>query len=913
MIPRLCLLMTCLPALAFTPDSSAIEHPAVASMAQDRRLVIEPAELSKLADQVLAMGADRVLPLITEQHGVDQDIPCPHCKGYSLTFDLDRPEQLTCSECGQVVDDQTMPLESTLTGENDLGETVTYRYHQDGYTQYFIPGQIRRRRHERLAEAARALAERYHATGDAAAGELAVRILVRFAEVYPHWPTIENTRPASYKYVYAIDPQRPYDHWGFGRWSRLFMYEIPQDLVFAYDFAYGAQGWTDESRQRVENDLFRPAYRLSWQAHEDNAGHLTNLNPTFYQRAIQLGRVLNDPDMVHYAVHAMVDMGRTYYHFDGMEYEGAMTYHGIVTGRLGIAQRMLSGYSDPDGYIDERFGLTLQNADFNKLFPGMGKAWNVWSEMKFPDGRPVCVHDTNWDSKRRETPADAVAPNIELNAYGHFAIGRGMGPDAMQAHLHFCPRSEGGHFHSDRLAISLWAAGEELLPDVGYVHVGRPHRYFVNRELDHNTVEVLFNDPPEKPEEPELTDLPRDPVARFAVEAQNERPVTDARSSLLAYDPGTVSNQQVQLIAASSPGPAWMNIAARERALLMIAVDDHRSYLVDKFRVAGGNTHQFVLRPSEDEDVTSQISLNLTPQPGTLAGPDGEYGKVAKDVPPYSWLVHDLQAKTTGQPWQLTWTGADSGATLRCWFRGQPGSQVILAQSPTVRRADQDPRKSDDFQGPQLLLRRHGETGFESVFGAVYDAARQGKEPLVQAVEWLEVDGAVALRVTLDGREDLVYLSDDQQPRTVVGVTFQGSCAVVSRTGERPSWAWAHQGAAKVGGLAVDSGPTQRAPLTKILREADGDAVNGFEIAARVGDAEALVGQWLRVILGDGKAFGYRIEAVEAVDRGTRFTIDGDPGLALTPDGSQMLYNPFFETPGRPQVELSRSAFAAAE
>lgn len=893
--------LACLSALGFTPDSSAVQHPVLAHMARDRRLVKEADYLGQLADQVLALGAARTTALILPQHGLDYDMPCPHCGAFRLEFVLAAPDRLTCRECGMVVDEHTLPLDQSLTGQNLLGETVTYHYHQREHTLFPIPARIRFLRHERLAEAARALAERYHQNRDPGCANLAAAILQRFAEVYPHWPVIETTRPRTYSTVFEIGPPRPYDHWGFGRWGQRFMYEIPQDLVFAYDLAYDAPAWTADGRQRVEDELLRPAYQLSWQAHEDNEGHVNNLNATFYDRAVHLGRVLNDPDIVHYAVQAMIDMGRMSYQFDGMEYEGSVTYHGVVTGRLGIAQRMLAGYTDPAGYVDERFGLKLQNADFNRLFPGMGKAWHVWSLLEFPNGNPVCIHDTNWAASRQPAPPGATAPSYALNAYGHFVIGRGTGPDAMQAHLHFCPRSEGGHFHADRLSLILWAAGEELLPDIGYVHVGRPNRYLQTGALGHNTVEVLFDEPRTRPEVAAPAELPRDPVSRFAAVAAAEKPVTWARSNLLAYDDGTVSGRRVQMIAASSPGPAWMQIERRERTILMIAADDQRSYLVDLFRVAGGNTHQFVLRPTADEDVTTQLSLDLVPRPGTLAGPETVYGKAVDGALPYSWLVHDLRSATTAEPWQLAWTGHDSRAMLRAWFAPQPNSEVILAQSPSMRRGMNDARQADNHQSPHLLIRRHGATGLSSTFAAVYDASQAGAEPLVREVTWLALPGAVALRVKLADRVDTVYFSDDDQPRVVGGLTCRGRAAVVT-----PHWTWVREGAAAQAAAAA----TLQGPLAKVLRQADGDAVDGFEVAGDIRDANSLIGQWCRVLLGDGQAYGYRVTDVSHADGSTRFVIDGDPGFALTAGGSKLLYNPFFEIAGDVRLELARSAFA---
>ncbi len=165
----------------------------------------------------------------------------------------------------------------------------------------------------------------------------------------------------------------------------MFMYEIPQDLVFAYDLTYDSAAWDalsvgtgDELRREVEDALMRPALALALDVHEQMGGHITNLNPTLYQRMIHLGRVLNEPDTIHQAVAFMRDMIRMSYHFDGMEYEGAMCYHGIVTGRLGIAMRMLSGYVDPEGYVDERFGFSIGRGEHPLDFPIHAKAWQVW-------------------------------------------------------------------------------------------------------------------------------------------------------------------------------------------------------------------------------------------------------------------------------------------------------------------------------------------------------------------------------------------------------------------------------------------------------------------------------------------------------------------------------------------------------
>ena len=75
-------------------------------------------------------------------------------------------------------------------------------------------------------------------------------------------------------------------------------------------------------------------------------------------------------------------------------------------------------------------------------------------------------------------------------------------------------------------------------------------------------------------------------------------------------------------------------------------------------------------------------------RPRTLAEVAGQPEVLAmlKDFAamPYSWLVHDLKALATDQPWNLTWTGAESGASVRCFFRGSPKTEIILGISDSV-------------------------------------------------------------------------------------------------------------------------------------------------------------------------------------------------------------------------------------
>ena len=906
--------------------SARIQHLAASHLVSDRRLKRGPAETAELVRQAMAFDESQLRELVQLRHGFATSLECPVCDCQKLTFSLAEPDRLTCSECKAVLTPDTLPIDQELTGTNSLGETVTYRCATRRRNPVCVAGRLRFLRHHTLAQAARALGETYQSTGDAALAARAVEILLRIAEAYPHWPVVSTQRPRSYLVRYTLGPERPYDDWEYARWDRLFMYEIPQDLVFAYDLTYDCDAWDTQSktlgldaRRQVEEQLFRPALELALTVHRDMAGKLSNLNPTLYQRMIHLGRVLNDPGVVHEAVHFMQNMIRMSYHFDGMEYEGTITYHGVVTGRLGIAARALADYRDPDGYVDTRFGLSIGRGERPLDFPIHQRAWGVWSMMRFPNGNPVCIHDTNWGTGRAAAPPDAEPANIELNAYGHFALGGGRGVTGMQAHLHFCPRLHGPHYHQDRLGLILWGAGEELLPDIGYVHVGKPRRYFVNRAVAHNTVEVFFANPPREPKIVAPAALPMDPVVRFKAIAMNERPLIDARSRLLAYETGTTSGAQVELVAAASPGPEWMGIARRERHLLMVRVDAARCYLVDVFRVAGGNRHRFTLRGSADEDVSSECTLPLSPVPGTLAGEDVSYGVSTPGAEPYSWCVHDMTRGSADAPWWFTWKGKESRASLRVFVAGQPDTVATFAKSPTLRRARQDRRHADRFQGPHLLLeRRSGADGLESVFAAVYDCWPDGSASVVQGVLWQQLEGGaaapLALRVQLEGgREDLVYCSLDRAERAIGGVRCSGAWAVRSTVSGRSQWAWARDGAVEASDIQAVAPQAQELELVEVRRREDGAAADAFVVRGTVADPGRITGQWVRAVLGPHTAYGYQVAACHSLGDGrTLVEIAGEPGFNVRSGRWELLFNPFHEGDGPCRIQIVSGAFRSA-
>jgi len=74
---------------------------------------------------------------------------------------------MTCKFCGTVYPSDQFPEDREPTGQNALGEAVTYRYHlrEETGVSHFLTGNLLRWRRTWLVGRCLALGRAYHATG----------------------------------------------------------------------------------------------------------------------------------------------------------------------------------------------------------------------------------------------------------------------------------------------------------------------------------------------------------------------------------------------------------------------------------------------------------------------------------------------------------------------------------------------------------------------------------------------------------------------------------------------------------------------------------------------------------------------------------------------------------------------------
>ena len=287
----------------------------------------------------------------------------------------------------------------------------------------------------------------------------------------------------------------------------------------------------------------------------------------------------------------------------------------------------LKGTSDPRGYVHPESGAHYENLNLSDGFPLFEKARRIPELLRYPNGRVVAVHDT-WAREHR-APTECSGPYL-LGGAGHAWLGRGSGANQTQAHLHFSGAY--GHAHADLLNITLFAHGQERLSDIGYTWTHQ--RQWASSTLSHSTVVVNGED-----------------------QARGHE-TNPSDGNLLLFVPG---NSGFQALAARGNRAYPGVVRDYQRLLVMIGVSAQDAYLVDVFRVDGGERHEYVLVGDANNDGSIETELDRSPFGETLLPPDVEVVLPSGETVPgyaegYNFVyayVRDVRRAEISAPWNV--------------------------------------------------------------------------------------------------------------------------------------------------------------------------------------------------------------------------------------------------------------------
>lgn len=670
--------------------------------------------------------------------------------------------------------------------------------------------------------------------------------------------------------------------------------ETPGYCVFSYDLLFNSPYWDvltekygTDSRAVVENwfkDVFDRVYRVNRNSVMGNyAGY-------WIKHLAGIAAVLNDPDRMRNVIeHIDTALCQYNYYGDGMWREGTFSYAQMMVGNCDEAINVIKLYKDPEDYVDTKFGLKLDNTDLRSRWPARSAHMkNINGKMVFPNGSSIALNDTHYTrGVNADTPikAELLEENIELNHFGLYGLKYGNGEEAQQMNLSFQAISEGlpyssGHAHGSALALTLWSAGMEILPDGGYVFSPAVNRYLHMHAAVHNMSWVYS---------------PKAP-------SYSSRGTQYMRPNTLAYDNGDTNGKQVQLIEAETPHTEQDFVDMKRRAVFMIAVDENHSYTVDFQRLKGGTVHENFLRQVEEEDVELTTSLTLpAPLNKTLTEAikgKGKSGGVITTLPQASFIKQP-QIVQTDEAFDFTWKGVDTGTSMHAFIKGVEKSTVAFSKFPTMRRVDNREAVKDDFPGYHYYHRIDVKPTDITTFGGVYEGIRDGEEGNVKAVEWIDAPDKDKMthlvKITLDEFVDYVYISGDKKSRKYGDVIFAGNYAVlrINKTTGEAVWKYIYgAGAIIYNGETFNGGAEY---CYKVISASGMPDLENVPNTLRIQGVlpRSVKGHFGHTIYGDGSGVGFEIKNINT----SVVTLNNTPGFTVTEKGAKMETFPAFINP----------------
>lgn len=871
-----------------------IQHPVMDHQFDPQKA----AQYEAAVARAMAMSESELLAFVPEWTYV-QYCECPHCYGGVegngiFTWTIDRPAEMTCRFCGTVYPNERFPETEVLTGQNALGETIALPYHKGSQADapHFLSLHLQLLRRRWLEQQCDALGRAYAATGKEDYARRVALILDRFATRYPHYPVMQNLpRRIAFREQKAPWP------WDSGRWN-FFHNNIPISLLPAYDLTYASPEYDRLSGERgydVREHIEKDFLEVTCEEIMLRADHVNNCVGYDVRSAAILGRVINRPRYVHWAYYWMRRNLTEGFMRDGFWKEGTPAYHAMTVGGLEYAFAAVRGYSDPPGYTDPEDGVRFDDLDPDRDFPFWARCKDAPAVLAHPNGMDACIHDTHPYAYRwpqREATVSTICP-----AMGHASLGRGRGPHQMQAQLHF---SGGyGHQHYDNCNLTLWAKGKEMLPDLGYTWTQM--RWWTTSTIGHNLV---------------------------VVDRLNQRH-SPSDGSLLAYYPGNLQDpESLDIAVVEADGKlGYQNVPdldLYQRLLVTVPVSAAEAYVVDVFRVRGGQLHDWALHGDADEDTTAVCDLPFGEPAATMLLPTEEWVEPTQEAhqyPPYG-MLRDMRSAPVEGGVTLDFVYAGEGAPrYRLHMLPAGPAELWLGRAPSVRRMGQgsagDMRKAYDFWMPMMLLRRTGAPPLTSVFVAVHEP--HVATPFIQDVQPLALQPSSPLATALEVRHgdtvDTIISTADEAPyparATASGLTLRGKLAIVRQVGGQVTAAWLFDGEQLSGrDFSLELEPSgYSGAITGSSRLADGQAADALLTASSLPLGDTLQGRWLILTLPNGMTQGHEISRVVAgADGQTAIVTAHDHGLRVTEAAVEETYFPLRKLSGTCRYHIAGMA-----
>ena len=291
----------------------------------------------------------------------------------------------------------------------------------------------------------------------------------------------------------------------------------------------------------------------------------------------------------------------------------------------------------------------------------------------------------------------APVSNTNMGGYGLVLLRSGEGERGTAVSVYY-GRAGTEHGQFDRLSLEVFGYGRKLVPDLGYGEVAmeakKPAAWTKNT-VSHSTVVV--------DERRQDTQLP-------------------GQVRALVGMPG------LQVLDVSAPH-TYLPVSLYRREVALIDLSKEDRYVLDIFRVEGGDRHDYSIHGFDGTFSTEGIELSPPQEKGTLAGEDVAFGELYDepnlDRPHksqsyyvyrgsgYSYL-YDVQRGRPEDVWSAVWKAQDDEVGVKLSFLpGSTEEAVVATGEPPLKDGIPDRLK-------YVLLRNAGER-LSSTFGTVIE------------------------------------------------------------------------------------------------------------------------------------------------------------------------------------------------
>src|SRR5699024_6700238 len=344
---------------------------------------------------------------------------------------------------------------------------------------------------------------------------------------------------------------------------------------------------------------------------------------------------------------------------------------------------------------------------------------------------------------------------------------------------------------------------------------------------------------------------------------------------------------------------------------------DGDGYVLDLFRVSGGDRHEYTLQGDANHDASfeSDISFEnygpyLLPEGDEVQETEGErdYGSAEGHYYGYIYVRDVEKTDITDGKYDLTLVTEDEHeekAKMKITgLVGQGNHELFIGMSPSLRATRLHGRAMDNnveavkYMMPKMVLRSEG-TNLNSQFITAIEP--YNSEPRIERIEKLNIDegsyGDIAVQITYGNRTDIILSSLNEDTPLIVGdMVLKGKMGIIRLKDDEVEDIQLVGGTLlKKGQIEVTDKGSVSGDITEVLRKGDGDSLDAFVTETDI--PQEMKNNTIVITHPDGKTHGYKIKDIFKQDGKTVIETDEmDPGFTIhNGDYSEMKFFPFTE------------------